>query len=112
MKALLVFLALAIPALAQHSVSLGWSWSQGGGPNATGFAVQRGTVSGGPYSTQVCSVPVTVFACVDTASGSNILTEGGNLLLRRGCDGERGFSITAKQSSHRSDSFSAASRAH
>lgn len=49
---LLLFLFVAVAGYSQsgHSVTLNWSWTQGTGDPATGFHVQRGTVTGGPYT--------------------------------------------------------------
>lgn len=72
MKKLLLFLLLSIPAFAQHSVKLTWSWTQAGDP-ATGFIVQRASVSGGPYTTicggtgQPVCPPVATLTYTDTA---------------------------------------------
>ena len=48
------------------SVTLNWSWSQGTGDPATGFHVQRGSTTGGPYTT-VGTVPVGTLTYLDTA---------------------------------------------
>jgi hypothetical protein len=67
MKTMLL-LAMAIPALAQPhpSATLNWTWTQGTGDPATGFHVQRATVTGGPY-TVVGTVPVSTLTYLDTA---------------------------------------------
>lgn len=36
--------------MAQHSVTLNWSWAQGTGDPAQGFHIQRSGTSGGPYA--------------------------------------------------------------
>ena len=58
----LAMLVFALPALAQnHSVTLGFAWSQGTGGMATGFNIYRGTTSGaeGPAApaTKIGNVP-------------------------------------------------------
>ncbi len=53
-KIVATILLLALAVFAQgsnHSVTLSWTWSQGAGDPATGFHVQRASVSGGPYTT-------------------------------------------------------------
>jgi hypothetical protein len=55
MKTLFLLFALSLSAFAQHSVTLSWVWTQGTGGTATGFIVQRGTVTGGPYTT-ICGI--------------------------------------------------------
>ncbi len=49
--AFIVIVGTANAAFAQHSVALGWNWTQGSGDPATGFIIQRGTTTGGPYTT-------------------------------------------------------------
>jgi hypothetical protein len=73
---LALLLLLSTSAFAQHSVALAWSWAQGTGDPATGFIVQRGTVSGGPYTTicggtgQPACPSVTQLTYVDSSIGS------------------------------------------
>jgi hypothetical protein len=70
MKRLLLFLAFAAAAFAQHSNTLTWTWAQGSGDPATGFHVWKvaGTsapvTTGTPYA--VVSSPTTL-TYVDTA---------------------------------------------
>jgi len=72
MKFLKMFLFLLViscaSAMAQnHSATLTWAWSQGTGDPATGFHVQRATVTGGPYGV-VATVPSpTTLTFVDTS---------------------------------------------
>src|ERR1017187_871361 len=62
----LLFLALSVtPALAQHSATLNWSWSQGTGDAATGFHIWRST------GTTCTTGQTTPYA---TVSSSTILT--------------------------------------
>ncbi len=66
-RLIFVLLVLATSAFAQaHSVTLNWTWGQGSGDMATGFHVQRATVTGGPYAT-VGSVSVTSFSYQDAS---------------------------------------------
>ena len=62
---LLLFYMVAVATAPQHSVTLNWNWSQGSGGTATGFHVQRGSITGGPY-TVVSTVPVGTLTYVDT----------------------------------------------
>lgn len=77
MKLVLAFI-LGLSALAAqtpHSVTLTWSWTQGSAPVATGFQVQRGSVSGGPYST-VGTVTGAFLTYTDTGVLGSPLVEG------------------------------------
>ncbi len=65
-KAIFAFLLLASSAFAQHSNTLAWSWAQGTGDAATGFHVQRASVSGGPYTTIATLTGTAVKTYVDT----------------------------------------------
>ncbi len=61
----ILLLLLSISLLAQpHSVTLTWTWAQGTGDPATGFHIQRASVTGGPYAT-VGTVPVGTFTYSD-----------------------------------------------
>jgi len=63
------FLLLAVVAWpqTQHSITIGWSYTQGA-DLATGFNVYRGTTTGGPYTKQnTTPIAVTTLTYVDTA---------------------------------------------
>ena len=65
--ALLILLLLALPAFAQHSVTLSWTQST---DVTTSNKVYRGTVSGGPYtSIFTCSTPCTSYTDIAVSSG-------------------------------------------
>lgn len=76
--AVLALLAIATPAAAQaaHTVTLNWSWTQGTGALATGFQLQRGTVSGGPYATIGTVAGATTLTFGDVGALGNPLVEG------------------------------------
>jgi hypothetical protein len=76
--ALLGLCAIATPASAQaaHSVTLNWSWTQGSGTLATGFQLQRGTVSGGPYAAIGSVAGATTLVYADASAVGNVLVEG------------------------------------
>jgi hypothetical protein len=112
MKQLLLFTVLFITvlfiasptfALAQHTVTLSWTWTQGNGGQATGFIVQRGTVTGGPYATicggtgQPTCPPVTQFTYVDTSGTGNVLTEGATYYYVVAATGPGGVSATSNE---------------
>ena len=66
MKLLIILALFIIPLKAQPhpSVTLAWSWTQGTGDPATGFHVQRATVSGGPYVV-IATTSVTALGYLD-----------------------------------------------
>ncbi len=49
-RCLLLFLMIALPAFAQHSNTVQWTWSQGTGDPATSFLIERSATTGGPYT--------------------------------------------------------------
>lgn len=80
MKLLIAFL-LGLSALAAqtpHSATLTWPWTQGSGVAATGFQIQRGTVSGGPYSTVGIVSGSTTLTYIDVGALGSPLVEGQN----------------------------------
>jgi hypothetical protein len=69
MKLLLLLLLTTSALFAQaHSVTLTWNWAQGTGDPATGFVVQRATVSGGPYTVLGTVAPATTLTYTDTTN--------------------------------------------
>lgn len=82
----LILLLAALPAAAQptHTVTLTWSWTQGNGGLATGYAVFRAPATGttcpaaGSSSfVQIGTVSTeATMTYVDTSSSTNTLTEG------------------------------------
>jgi hypothetical protein len=74
-RLLLLFAFCAGIACAQHTVTLTWTAGTGGG-TTTGYIVQRGTTTGGPY-TQIGTTPSpTQETYVDTSATGNVLSEG------------------------------------
>jgi hypothetical protein len=79
---LLLFAPLALPAQNPHSVTLNWTCpANATPPPATscqniGFLVQRGTTTGGPYTTIATLTSPQVFTYTDASSSSNVLVEG------------------------------------
>ena len=75
MRGMVLFTLMVVYGLAQiihPSVVLNWNWSQGSGPVADGFHIQRGNSSGGPYSV-VGTVSSGIFTFTDTSVvGANI----------------------------------------
>jgi len=84
MKILLLALLACVPVFAQpsHSVTLTWSWTQGTGGLATGYAVYRAQATGttcpaASTFTQIATVAAeATMTYVDTSSSTNTLTEG------------------------------------
>lgn len=72
----LLFTVLGAIALAQSPHAATLTWSAGGGGTPVTYIVLRSTASGGPYSTQVASVPATSTTYVDTSAAGNVLAEG------------------------------------
>ena len=98
-RLLLLVLAFAGIAAAQHSVTLTWTWTQSSGGAATGFLIQRGTASGGPY-VQVGAVPVpNTFSYVDQSATGNVLTEGTTYYYVVLATGPGGNSLPSPQAS-------------
>jgi hypothetical protein len=90
MKKLLFALALTITTIVHaqpfvpHSVTLTWTCPANTTPpppftcgiDATGFQVQRATITGGPYTTIGTVTGSQTFTYTDVASSTNILIEG------------------------------------
>jgi len=63
----LLFLAFSVSCFAQsHSVTLNWTWTQAGGPAATGFKVYRAPVAG--VYTIVATLPINTLTYVDSST--------------------------------------------
>ncbi len=80
-RSMAAFLALApfcssLIAQTPHTVTLTWTWSQGGGPVATGFNVKRGATTGGPYAIVASLTGATIRTYTDASVTGNILTPG------------------------------------
>ena len=66
MKKLLLLVLFAGSLYAQHSNTLTWSWTQGTGDPATGFIIQKSTVSTGPFTTIITTTTPTIFTYIDS----------------------------------------------
>lgn len=80
LSVLALLVGLALPAAAQHSVTLTWTASVVDATHdaPTNYNILRGTTTGGPY-TNVGATSANQLSFVDLSSATNVLTPGAKL---------------------------------